>query len=419
MKLLHEDAGPEAVEVFRVWVFGIWLFKVVTDPLAAIAGLPQTIFNPTGFLLKFLPASLKHFLLAESFLFGLKTVLILSLVFVIFKVFLRSSSVLACFFLTLYQGIIRSFGHVNHAEIELLYAAYFLTLFSIADGIFEKQGKHDRAEGMNLNSIPLISTLACLCFSYTFVGIYRVARAGLGIYSSDSLAFWILDNSLRTPESITPVGLLILKYPLLGEMLRLGFPAGTIFEILAPFTLLSRWFRYLFIAVMVPFHLIILLFMGINFWEQLALYVLFLDLGRWFGPKGAGEKKPVILFDGVCALCDSFVTSILSWDRMGIFQVAPLQGETARKIAGPQSPDPSSWSIVLADEDGVFHRSDAALKIVSRLGGLWKFTEVLLWIPRNIRDWVYDFIANRRYQWFGKRESCRIPKAGEKERFLP
>ncbi len=418
MKLLHEDASPEVVDVLRVWIFGIWFFKVLIDPFVELSELSPVTFNPAGFLLKFLPDSLKHSLLSELFLYGLKIALILSLACVIFKIFMKPASVLACVLLTLYQGIIRGFGEINHAEIVLLYAAYFFTLFPIADEMVEKKYQAKTNTEINLNSIPCVSTLAFLCFTYTFVGIQRIVRGGWNLFYSDSLTYWILDNSLRPSESFTPFGHLLLEYPLLARLLNVGLSVGTFFEILAPLCLLSSWFRYVFLIVMIPFHIIILFFMGINFWEQVVLYVLLFNLSRWFSPKAVEEDQPVIFFDGLCALCDSFVSRVLLWDRTGIFRFAPLQGEAAKKIGGLQSEEPSTWSIVLVDGDGIHRRSEAVLQILSRLGGTMKLIKVLLWIPRGFRDRVYDFVARSRYRWFGRREFCRLPKPGEKNRFL-
>lgn len=344
--------------------------------------------------------------------------LILLLACVIFKIFMKPASVLACVLLTLYQGVIRGFGVVNHAEIALLYAAYFFTLFPIADEMVEKRYRVKTDTEINLNSIPCVSTLGILCFTYTFVGMQRIVRGGWNLFHSDSLTYWILDNSLRPSESFTPFGHLLLQYPLLERLLNVGLSVGTFFEILAPLCLLSSWFRYVFLLVMVPFHIVILFFMGINFWEQVVLYVLLFNLSGWFSPRAVRGNQPVIFFDGLCALCNSFVSRVLLWDRMRIFRFAPLQGETAGKIGGLQSEEPSTWSIVLMDEDGTHRCSEAVLRILSRLGETKKLIKALLWIPKGFRDRVYDFVARSRYRWFGKRKFCRLPKPGEENRFL-
>jgi len=86
------------------------------------------------------------------------------------------------------------------------------------------------------------------------------------------------------------------------------------------------------------------------------------------------------------------------------------------------SPDligPDLTSIVLLDESGIYKKSDAILKILSSLRGPWRFLGVFIFLPKAWRDFLYDLFAKHRYQWFGKRKSCRLPSPDEKLRFLP
>ncbi|MCB9799686.1 MAG: DUF393 domain-containing protein [Candidatus Omnitrophica bacterium] len=133
-------------------------------------------------------------------------------------------------------------------------------------------------------------------------------------------------------------------------------------------------------------------------------------------------QKPIIFFDGVCGLCNRFVDWMLKRDQKGIFLFAPLQGETAQEKNLFQYSNKSEElsSILFCDENGKIHRaSSAILSILVRLGGLWNILGLLLIVPSCLRDSVYDFIARRRYQWFGQRASCRIPSEGEFKAFLP
>ena len=133
----------------------------------------------------------------------------------------------------------------------------------------------------------------------------------------------------------------------------------------------------------------------------------------------AAPDRPIIFFDGVCAMCNSFVNLILRVDRRKEFLFAPLQGETARRLLPPQSDDPREWSMIYLDERGLFNQSDASLQVYRRLGGLWWPLSLLRFIPRFLRNPLYRIIARNRYRWFGKEEACRIPSPAEKERFLP
>src|SRR5512132_3375864 len=129
--------------------------------------------------------------------------------------------------------------------------------------------------------------------------------------------------------------------------------------------------------------------------------------------------KPIIFFDGVCAMCNTFVNFALKIDRRQQFLFAPLQGETARELLPPLSDDPRDWSMVYLDERGIHDQLDASLEVYRRLGGIWWFLSLIRYIPRGVRTPAYRVLARNRYRWFGKKEVCRIPTAAEKSRFLP
>lgn len=131
----------------------------------------------------------------------------------------------------------------------------------------------------------------------------------------------------------------------------------------------------------------------------------------------------IILFDGVCNLCNGAVLFIIDRDPAGRFRFAPLQSELAvgllrsLGVAATElgaAPD----SIVLIEGDQVYSRSDAALRIAKGLRRPWP---LLAWgkvIPRAIRDWVYDLVARNRYSWFGREDACRVPTPELRQRFL-
>jgi predicted DCC family thiol-disulfide oxidoreductase YuxK len=133
----------------------------------------------------------------------------------------------------------------------------------------------------------------------------------------------------------------------------------------------------------------------------------------------AAELSDIVFYDGVCGLCDRFVSFVLPRDRRGVFHFAPLQGETARsRLAEADVRDLTS--VVLIDRDGTHRKSAAIDRILRRLGGAWGVLAALLRIvPRPVRDLGYSLIARYRYAIFGKKESCRLPTAAERARFLP
>jgi predicted DCC family thiol-disulfide oxidoreductase YuxK len=130
-------------------------------------------------------------------------------------------------------------------------------------------------------------------------------------------------------------------------------------------------------------------------------------------------ERPIIFFDGVCGVCNAFVDIMLRIDKRQVFLFAPIQGETARKHLPPLGENPGEWSIVLLDGAGLLARSDACMAIARRLGGVWRVVAWLRFMPRVLRDGTYRVIARNRYRWFGKRETCRVPTAEERARFLP
>jgi len=130
-------------------------------------------------------------------------------------------------------------------------------------------------------------------------------------------------------------------------------------------------------------------------------------------------EKPIIFFDGVCAMCNTFVNFALRIDRRELFLFAPLQGTTARELLPPLSDDPGQWSMIYLDEKGIHDQLDASLEVYRKLGGVWRILSLMRYIPRSIRNPMYRILARNRYRWFGKKEQCRIPTEAERRRFLP
>ena len=127
----------------------------------------------------------------------------------------------------------------------------------------------------------------------------------------------------------------------------------------------------------------------------------------------------LIYYDGLCGLCDRFVQFVLRRDRAARYRFAPLQGSTAGERV-PASLDPRASQTVILEDAGRFRvRSDAALAILSGLGGAWRLAGLLRVIPRPLRDAVYDLVARNRERWFGRRAECRVPEPAERDRFLP
>ena len=122
----------------------------------------------------------------------------------------------------------------------------------------------------------------------------------------------------------------------------------------------------------------------------------------------------IIIFDGVCGLCNKSVDILIKIDRKKRFKYTSLQGEYVKTL----NIEPNIDSIIFYDDGTLYYKSTAILKIFQALGDIWKVTAIFFLIPSVIRDFIYDVIAKYRYKIFGKLESCRMPEDGEQELFL-
>lgn len=128
----------------------------------------------------------------------------------------------------------------------------------------------------------------------------------------------------------------------------------------------------------------------------------------------------IVLFDGLCNLCDGAVRFMIDRDRDARLRFASLQSDVARELLGRfgRTAEAVPASIIVIDGDRIFERSAATLHIARVLGAPWSFASVFAIVPEAIRDIVYRSIARNRYAIFGTRDACRIPTPAEAERFL-
>ena len=132
------------------------------------------------------------------------------------------------------------------------------------------------------------------------------------------------------------------------------------------------------------------------------------------------ENNKIILFDGVCNLCNSSVQYVIKRDKSNAYRFAALQSEIGKKLVEERGIDTSQIDSIILIEPGVayYTKSTAALKIAQSFGGVWQLTSVFEWIPEKIRDWVYDYIAKNRYKWYGNKDAYMIPTPELKSKFL-
>lgn len=130
--------------------------------------------------------------------------------------------------------------------------------------------------------------------------------------------------------------------------------------------------------------------------------------------------KKVILFDGVCNLCNDSVIKVIKNDNKNVFLFAALQSDIGDKIIKKIGIDTSKIdSIILYDPKGAYYiKSAAALRVMNEFSGLWKLTQVFRILPAAFNNIFYDFVARNRYKWFGRKDSCMIPTPELKSKFL-
>lgn len=136
-------------------------------------------------------------------------------------------------------------------------------------------------------------------------------------------------------------------------------------------------------------------------------------------PEILRRAQPLVLFDGVCSLCNHSVDFLLRQDRTGRLRFASLQGDTGAMVGVIFShPTARLDSIVFVESDRLYTHSTAALRILPYLGWHWQVCRVGWLVPKAPRDWLYGIVARNRYQWFGVRNTCRMPTEETRDRVL-
>lgn len=132
------------------------------------------------------------------------------------------------------------------------------------------------------------------------------------------------------------------------------------------------------------------------------------------------KDKKIILFDGVCNLCDSAVQLIIKHDTKDIFRFVALQSDLGQKIIKHLGIDTQKTdSIILYQPDfAYYYKSEAALEIAKHIGGIFYFVSLFSILPTAFNNFIYDYIAKNRYKWFGKKENCMIPSKEQQAKFL-
>ena len=131
------------------------------------------------------------------------------------------------------------------------------------------------------------------------------------------------------------------------------------------------------------------------------------------------STNPIILFDGVCNLCNGVVQLVIKHDKKEAFRFASLQSSFGQKVLADNGFDAEELkSFILIEGDNIYTKSTAALRVAKRMNGMWPVLYAFIIIPKFIRNGVYNFIARNRYKWFGKQQTCWLPTPDLKARFI-
>lgn len=276
MRLLHQDAPPGALRAARLWVFALWIVKIVTEPLERLAEFPPANLPPIG-VLKLIPEAAWPWLLTAGVLLAFRVLTAICLLGSCVGPLQTVAAVASCLLLTFHQGLIRGIGYVSHLELPLLYAVYILAASAVIDRTVGK-ARSAAAPAPASSDVPLVAIAMVLCLTYTATGLSRLILGAPAVFHPDTLTAWIAGYSYETTYHGWTLGRAVLDLPLASRaMLSAGLVVVTVTELLAPCCLVSRRFRRFFLAVMIPFHLVTYVTMNILFWENLALYVFLFD----------------------------------------------------------------------------------------------------------------------------------------------
>ncbi|WP_288982691.1 thiol-disulfide oxidoreductase DCC family protein [uncultured Flavobacterium sp.] len=132
------------------------------------------------------------------------------------------------------------------------------------------------------------------------------------------------------------------------------------------------------------------------------------------------KDKKIILFDGVCNLCDTSIQYVIKHDKDDVFRFVSLQSELGQKLLKHIGINPIHIDSIVLYEPGIayYYKSTAALQIAKGLKGIFTVATVFQILPTGFRDLIYEYVAKNRYQWYGKKESCLVPTPALKSKFL-
>ena len=277
--LLHANAAPARLHFYVKYFFMIWFFRYLFDPLPLLSQLPIGYAEPIGWM-RLVPQAAAVWLQSYGGLLLLKYGFLTCCLATLFRRTRLPAALLGCVGLTSINAIVRSFGHINHAELGPLLVTWVLSLFLVRIGgewsSTQRDSKHRWWHRPHPTAtIGLCTAATVMGLAYASVGIARLVDGGPVLFWGDTIS----NHVVRASSSEWVVGYnfssWIVDQPVLANLLRAGTLAVTFVEVLVPFAVFSRRIRWLVLAVMPGFHIGAMLLFKVFFVEQiLALFLL-------------------------------------------------------------------------------------------------------------------------------------------------
>lgn len=293
ISLVHINNSPQALAFLRILIFGFWLLYIFIDPIEDLSFLPVTIFEPISFF-KLLSNEILSKILDYNFLFTFRWATIIFILLAMAGVHSNVTAKISCLLVFFHLALVKCFSHLQHAEMPPLYVAMVLAVFRSDDAFALLPSKRKKPASPGEYSMAILFIMIIISFTYFEVGVYRLLKSAQGIFLDDSMKVWAVFYSLKDQDYNWGFAELFLQYPAISTFLKIGFPFITILEILAPVSLISRKFKYYFVFFMFLFHVAVFITMKINFGALSMLYIIFLDIDRWFQPKMAKLQESYI-----------------------------------------------------------------------------------------------------------------------------
>lgn len=264
-------------------------------------------------------------------------------------------------------------------------------------------------ENWNLPKPLIIGAWLIMSISYSISGFDKLISSS---WADGTAIHHLLSNPLARNTGLREL-LLSLPLSIIQLMTWSILAIEVLFLPLALFRTTRKWIWF----AMLLMHLGILILVD---FADLTFGVLMIQFftfdSEWIKARKL-ENSPIVFFDGVCGLCNSFVNILLSEDRNQVLKFSPLQGQTA-KAKLPKDLSADLKTMAFFRNDRLYTKSDAALEVLKTIGGIFSLFYIFKFIPRFIRDAAYDFISKNRIRWFGQSESCRMPTKEERVLFL-